>query len=140
MGVVGFNFTKIDAERKNARPKGGVEVNHSLGFDNIEKGSLELAGSKSDVLRITFHMDVLYAGGAMGKIGLVGDLVYTDTKEIVEETLKQWEKNKEISPQIKESLYRFVHNKGIYKAFELSEAINLPSPLPLPKYKVESKK
>ncbi len=133
MGVIGFNYTKIEAEKNPKVPaKGGIEVKHNVSIKEVEKTSLNVAGGKSDVLRIVFNFDVLY-GNSLGKVSLEGDVIYTDTKEIVEETFKNWEDKKDLTDMVKESVHRFVYNKCIVKAIEISDNVSLPSPVPLPK-------
>lgn len=139
MAIIGFNFNKFDCERKKA-PKGGIEINHSLKIDDIKKTPLNVGGSKTEVLKVDFSFDILYSNGA-GKIAISGDVIYTDTPEIIEETLKMWDADKKLATQISEQVHKFIYNKAIIKALELSDSLNLPAPIPLPKVKVnESKK
>ena len=134
MAVIGFNFNKFDCERKKA-PKGGIEINHSLKVDNIEKTSIDVGGSKKEVLRVDFSFDILYGEGA-GKISIAGDVLYTDTPEIIDETVKMWESDQKLTTQISEQVHKFIYNKAIIKALDLSDSLNLPAPVPLPKVKV----
>lgn len=130
MGVIGFSFIKFDCERK-AVPKGGVEVKHNISISKIEKTTLNLGTGKDEVLRIEFTFDVLYEG--FGKIGMKGDVIYTDTKEIMAESLKSWDSDKKLNPMVNEKVFKFIYSKTIVKALELADSLNLPSPIPLPK-------
>lgn len=137
MAIIGFNFKKLQGERKET-PKGGVEVNHSLKIDDIKKTPLTVGGSKTDVLRVDFSFDILY-GNSGGKIAIAGDVIYTDTKEIIEETLKKWESEQKLASQISQEIHKFIYNKAIIKALELSDSLGLPAPVPLPKVKSDQK-
>lgn len=139
MAIIGFSFNKFDCERKGAA-KGGLEINHSLKVDNITKTPLTVGGSKTDVVKIDFSFDILY-GSSVGKISISGDVIYTDTPEIVDETVKMWEADKKLASQVSEHVHKFIYNKAIIKALDLSDALNMPAPIPLPKVKVgEGKK
>ncbi len=131
MAVIGFSFLKFDCERKG-NPKGSIEIKHNVSIDKVEKAPLNVGGSKNEVLKVEFSFDVLYGSG-VGKISVVGDVIYTDTKEIIEETFKGWEKEKKLNETVNKHVYKFIYGKAIVKALELSDALNLPSPIPLPK-------
>ena len=98
---------------------------------------LQLAGSKTDVLRIEFDFDILY-GKELGKIGIKGDVVYTDTKEIIDETMKGWESDKDLNMTVKSQVHKFVYNKSIVKGIQIADDLGLPSPVPMPKFKYPS--
>ena len=130
MSVIGFSFTKFDCERRSAASKGSIEIKHNVTIDNVEKTSLNVGGGKSDVLKVDFSFDVLY-GSSLGKITIKGDLIYTDTKEIIAETLKGWKADKKLNTTVNEVVYKFIYTKGIVKALELSDNLNLPAPIPI---------
>ena len=132
MAVVGFSFTKFDCEKVGAQAKGSIEIKHNVNITSVEKTNLNLGGSKTEVLRVIFAFDVLY-GAEIGKISIAGDVIYTDTKEIVSETIKGWNADKKLNPLVNEQVHKFVYNKAIVRALELSDALNLPAPIPLPK-------
>jgi hypothetical protein len=138
MGIIGFSFIKFNCERKGGA-KGSIDVKHNISIDNVAKTDLNIGTTKSQVLKIEFSFDVLY-GSDLGKIGIVGDLIYTDTKEIVDETFKTWESDKKLTETVHKEVYKFIYGKTIVKALELSDALNLPSPIPLPKISFEKKK
>lgn len=139
MAIVGFSFIKFDAQRKSAKSAGNIEINHNISIKNVEKTTLNVSSSKTDVLRVEFAFDVLYSLG-LGKIEIVGDVIYSDTKEIIVETFKNWEADKKLSSVVNEQVFKFVYNKAIIKALELSDSLNLPSPIPMPKVNFSGKK
>ena len=141
MAIIGFALSKIDVRKEKGNATGGIEVKHNLSITNVEKTTLDVGGAKNEVLKIDFSFDILY-GSQIGKISLGGDLIYTDTKEIVSETEKSWKESKELNKTVREPINKFIYNKGIVKAIELSDSVNLPQPIPLPKlnFGSESKK
>ena len=132
MGIIGFSYSKFDCERKVAESKGSIDINHNVSIKNVEKTSLNVGGTKNEVLKIDFNFDVLY-GNNLGKISISGDVIYTDTKEIITEVFQAWGKDKKLNPIVNEQVFRFVYGKSIVKSLELADSLNLPSPVPLPK-------
>jgi hypothetical protein len=132
MAVIGFSFSKFDCERKQVKSVKNIEINYNIGVKNVEKTPLNVGSSKGEVLRIDFTFDVVY-GHELGKISLVGDVIYTDTNEIIAETFKIWQKEKKLNALVNEAVFRFIYNKAVVKALEFADALNLPSPIPLPK-------
>ncbi len=131
MGIVGFSFLKINSERNIVKPTGKIEINHNISISNVEKTSLNVGGNKNDVLRIEFTFDVIY-GNNLGKINLVGDVIYADTKEIIEESKKIWDSDKKLNKLVNEVVLKFVYSKVIVKALEVADSLNLPAPVPMP--------
>ena len=132
MAIIGFNYSKFDCERKVAQGSGSIDINHNVSIKNVEKTSLNVGGTKNEVLKIDFNFDVLY-GNNLGKISISGDVIYTDTKEIITEVFQAWGKDKKLNPIVNEQVFRFVYGKSIVKSLELADSLNLPSPVPLPK-------
>lgn len=132
MAIIGFNYSKFDCERKAAEGKGSIDINHNVVIKNVEKSSLNVGGTKNEVLKIDFSFDVLY-GASLGKISICGEVIYTDTKEIISEVFNGWTRDKKLNSLVNEQVFRFVYGKATVKALELADSLNLPSPIPLPK-------
>lgn len=140
MSVIGFSFSKFDCERKEVTQAGQIEIQHNVTIRGVNPTSLNVGSGNNEVLKIDFSFSVSYGNG-LGKIELFGDVIYTDTKEIISETLKGWEADKKLNTTVNEVVSRFIYNKGIVKSLELSDNLNLPAPIPLmPKGMFEDKK
>ena len=137
MAVIGFSFIKFDCERKASQAKGSIEIKHNVSITKVEKTSITVGGNKNDVLKINFGFDVVY-GSDLGKVSIAGDVVFTDTPEIIEETQKQWDSEKKLPSMVNEQIHGFIYNKAIIRALELSDSLNLPSPIPMPKVSFKS--
>ena len=138
MAVIGFSFIKFNCERKG-NAKGSIEIKHNISIVNVEKTPLNMGSNTSEVLKIEFTFDVDY-GESIGKISLLGDVIYTDTKEIIEETYKYFLSDKKLTQIVNEQVYKFLYSKALIKALDLSDSLNLPSPIPLPKVNFTSNK
>jgi len=140
MGVIGFSFSKFDCKRTaGAKSEKAISINYGIGVTNVEKTKLSVSGANSEVLRVDFSFDVMYGNG-LGKISIAGDIIYTDTPEIIKETMKSWESDKKLSALVNETVLKFVYHKCVVKALELSDSLNLPSPVPMPKISFDGKK
>ena len=129
MVVVGFSFSKIFIEKKEAIPS-KVEVKSKINVNDIFKEDIKLV-EKKDVLRFNFTYEIEYAPN-LAKIDFTGHLlVVVDPKE-AEEVIKNWKKNKSLDSKIKLNVYNTIFNKCNVKAFELEEDFNLPLHLRLP--------
>ncbi len=138
MAVIGFSFTEFSCKREGSSLKGGIEITHNLTLVDAQKTSVTVGGKKNEVLKVDFSFDVVYKG--LGKVSIKGDSIYTDTPEIVEESLKTWTKDKKLPQSVNEQVHKFVYSKAIVKALELSDSLNLPAPIPLPKISFSPKK
>ncbi len=139
MAIVGFSFLKFDSERKAPAVGGNIEINHNVSIKKVTKTHLSVGGNKSDVLKVEFNFNVNYSNN-IGKIEIVGDIIYADTAEIIAETAKGWDVDKKLNSMVHEEVVKFVYTKAIIKALELSDALNLPSPIPMPKVNFSEKK
>lgn len=134
MAVIGFNFTHIQAKKdveKQVAQK-GMEVNHSISFTNVVKVPLNMTNSKSDVLRVQFDFSIKYQD--VGNIHLQGEALYTDVDEILNESIKSYEADKKLPEMVDLTIRKFVYNKSLMQAMNLSDLLNLPAPIPLPKF------
>lgn len=139
MGVIGFSFTSFEAKRDKKSKGQSIEVNHALKITEVEKSPLLMGDSKKEVLQVGFEFTVKYSGD-IGLIVLKGDVVFSDTKEIVNETFTGWEKDKKLNAIVHEQVARFSYNKALVKAVNLADSLGLPSPIPLPKFSTQPPK
>ena len=138
MAVIGFSFLKFNCERNTVKKGGSIEINHNISLSNVEETSVNMGAGKMPVLKVFFTFEVKY-GEDLGKISVEGDLIYSDTKEIIEESFKGWKADGKLNSQINEQIFKFIYSKTIIKALELSDSLGLPAPIPLPKVNFSKK-
>jgi len=135
MQVIGFNFTKIFAEKETGAGK--YSLNTNIEFTDIKKETLGLF-KDSRGLKITFKYSVVYSDDSKKKeekTGLLefeGHIVFAADKTEEKELLKSWKK-KQMPPSFQIPFYNLVLKKCSPKAVYLADELNLPSPVPLPK-------
>src|SRR3989338_10404537 len=90
MTIVGFNFSKVSAEKKNEKASGNIDVNISLPtIKSIEKKD-DIAGIR-DIIAIEFSLTMIYEP-KIGVIELSGEILYQGDK--VSKVLKTWKDKK----------------------------------------------
>ncbi len=131
MTIVGFNFTKLEAEKKEMI-KGKININNNVSIKNVEEKKLSLANDKQKVLSFTFEFIAKYDPD-IGSIKFVGDVLFMEESKKAKELLDGWKKDKKLPKEIMPSILNTVLTKCNIQALILSEQINLPPPIPLPK-------
>lgn len=137
MGVVGFNFTRIDVERKDIA-KGNVNIRNNISIKNIDKTDIGLGGEKQNVLRVSFEFTSTY-DPQIGNILLAGTLLYLEEQKRSKEILDTWKKEKRVNKEIMTPILNTVLAKCNVQALILSQEVNLPAPMPLPKVQINDK-
>ena len=138
MTIVGFDFTKIDAEKK-APIKGKISINNNVTIKNVEEQNLNLGKEKQNALKFQFEFVSKYDPD-LGQIKLVGDLIYMGEPKKVKEILDGWKKDKKLPKDISAGILNNVLVKCNIQALILSRELNLPSPIPLPKVQIDQEK
>ena len=131
MTIVGFNFTKIEAEKKDLI-KGKININNNVSINKVEEKDLSLGNQKQKVLKFTFEFLAKYDPDA-GAIILTGDVLFMDDTKKIKEILDGWKKDKKLPKEIMPNILNTIMSKCNIQALILSEQINLPPPIPLPK-------
>ena len=137
MTIIGFNFTKIDAEKKEL-VKGKININNNVSIKEVEEKDLSLGNQKQKVLNFTFEFISKYDPD-IGSIRLIGEVLFMDDSKSVKEILDGWKKDKRLPKETMTNVLNTILGKCNVEALILSERINLPPPIPLPKVQVGQK-
>jgi len=130
MPIVGFQFDKVSAN-KSGTVKGKIDIAHNINIKDVKQEELTL-DKKQNVLRFTFEFKVDYKPN-LGDISLEGHLLYLDTPEKIKELGDAWKKNKKLPDDITTNVINMVLTKSNVKALILSQDVNLPPQIQLPK-------
>lgn len=134
MRIIGFNFKKIEVERKRDDP-GKLEIKTNLDIQNIEKEKIDIAG---EILKFSFTYSINYEPG-FAEIVFKGAILVIPTKpEDIKKTLKEWKKKK-LSEDIRIPIFNFIMSKCNLKALQLEEDFALPLHIPLPQITKQQK-
>lgn len=143
MQVIGFNLTKISAEKSKDYKKGAI----STGIDFKEITNEQVPLIKEDVLGVTFVFTVNYTAGEkddskdekiLANITFEGNLLIKATKDEITPILKDWKK-KNISNEFKTPLFNAILQKCATRSLDLEEQLNLPFHVPMPQVQLKPK-
>jgi hypothetical protein len=133
MNIVGFNFTKISAERKRTAV-GRININNNVTLKEISEAKIG-TGVKGAV-RVSFSFSSDYVPD-FAKLSLEGDvLVLLEEKKAVE-AVEKWGKNKSVEPQLAQAVMNNVLERCNIQALLLAKDLNLPSPVRMPQVQIQ---
>ena len=134
MQVIGFNFSKILAEREQEIKQ--TSINTNIEFLDVTKEEVGLL-KEGEAVKISFKYSVTYSETEKsekkdGEITFEGNIVLAVTKEESKKLIDSW-KNKTISTSTQIPLVNLILKKCSPKSAMLADELGIPSPLPLPK-------
>ncbi len=135
MTIVKINLHRVLAERSLEAKGGQVKINNNVTLKNVEEMGFAVEGKKG--LKFTFAFNCSYEPN-LGKIEVEGQVFYIDDQKTVEKIKEGWAKDKKIPMDVMEQIINASLHKGNIQAIKISEEVNLPSPLPLPKVRSEA--
>lgn len=134
MKLIGFNFTKINSEKKESQTNlKDVKVKTNLNISNIEEINSNLLNTKEQVLRVNFIYNIDYSPD-YASVNFSGNLILSLEPKKAKEVLKKW-KEKKIDEELKVSVFNIILKKSNIKALQLEDEMNLPLHFPLPSVK-----
>jgi len=144
MRIIGFNFTKVSAE-KPKEFKLGSKINTNIGFLDIEKEESGIVKEESEVLRVSFNFSVTYTDAEKqekdtnrGEVSLTGFIILMATKEESKILFDSWKK-KELPATFKVPIFNLILKKCSVRALQLEEELGLPLHIMLPQLKAGEK-
>ena len=135
MTVIGFSFKKITAERSSA-PSGNVNISNNVSLKKVEETSVPVGSKSQKALRFSYEFITNYEP-KFGSIIIEGDVLYMSSNEIVEKTMKAWKKDKKIEKEMLTPILNTILTKCSVKGLLISQDLNLPSPMQLPRVTVK---
>jgi len=134
MAIVGFEFTKINVQKQDTA-QGKINIANNVGIVDIQKHDLQLGKSKQHGIKFLFEYKSLYEP-KFAKIELGGLVMYLTDEKNAKEIIESWEKDKKIKKDIAEKIINAVLTKCNIQSILLSNTVNLPPPVPMPKVNV----
>lgn len=130
MAIVGFSFTKIDAQKKSGA-KGKVNISNNVSLSNVEDAKLTMAKEKQS-LRVSFAFETKYEP-SLALIRLEGDILMLEEKKRGDEILKHWSTSQALPKELMQSVLNHILDRCNVEALILARDLGLPAPVPLPK-------
>ncbi|MEK6974228.1 MAG: hypothetical protein AABW41_03270 [Nanoarchaeota archaeon] len=132
MPIIGFNFDKIEVEKKKQVTE-KIEIKNNLGIKDIDLEKIPL-NNIEEVLKFMFEFSLVYDPD-IGNITINGTILYSDESKKLKDIQKEWKKNKKIDTKLLEMLLNNVLYRCHVKALTLAQEVNLPAHLNLPSLK-----
>ena len=135
MTIVGFGFNKIEVEKSNPL-KGKVSVSNNVKIDSIEETTMNIGNQKQKILKFTFNYKTTYSN-EVGHLEILGELYYLDDKKTMDDVMKKWKNSEKLPQEVTRPIINTILSKSTILALSLSNEVNLPPQVNLPKVKVE---
>ena len=129
MPIIGFNYDKILVERKGTikRP---LNIHTDVSIKDVEEEKIPL-GKTEDILKFNFEFNVKY--DELGQLVFNGHVLYLEDPKKTAEIMKEWKKTKQIETNLMSELINTILQRCNIKALTVSQDVNLPPHLKLPK-------
>ena len=133
MAILGFNYDKLNVEKHEHDVKKGGEfkIKYNMAIKGMNDFDLRLP-NKEKALKFNFEFSIAY-DPKIGALNIGGNLIYSETEDKIKEIKKHWEKNKDVSNELKASLLNVIFRRSNIKALLLAQEVGLPSHIPMPK-------
>ncbi|MBT5022437.1 hypothetical protein HOK51_02600 [Candidatus Woesearchaeota archaeon] len=135
MAVVGFEFNKINVDKKSAL-KGDVSINNNVKITDVKRSDLVVGPNKQPGLKFEFEYESAYEPD-FAKIVLGGSVLFIGPEDLVKETVEGWGKEKKVKKELMAVILNNVLDKCNVQSLILSSTTNLPPPIRMPKVEVK---
>lgn len=134
--IVGFGFTKLSAE-KIEKSKGKIDINNNVSIKDVVEDNLSLGKDKQNIVKLIFEFTANYEP-AVGKILFEGEVLYLEEPKKVKEILSSWKKDKKLQKELMAGILNTILTKCNVQALILSQEVNLPPPIPMPRVQMQA--
>ena len=131
MAIVGFNFNRMNAERKGG-VKGKINISNNVAIKSIEEHNISIEKSKQNSLKFKFEFTSKFEP-EIGSITLEGDVLLIEEAKKAKDILDSWKKDKKVPKDVMTDVLNTILARCNVEAILLSREISLPPPIPLPK-------
>tara|TARA_Y100000310_G_C20653814_1_gene800908 strand:+ start:433 stop:873 length:441 start_codon:yes stop_codon:yes gene_type:complete len=136
--IVGFNFNKINIERKKKLVK-GMKVKYNMDITKVSEQDYPAPSPQQGILNFDFNFTVGY-GENIADLAIHGTVSYMIPKEEMKKVMELWNKTKKLPKEISVPIINLILDRSNIKALELEQDLSLPTHLPMPSVNVDQKK
>jgi hypothetical protein len=130
MAIIGFNYTKIDVEKKEDL-SGNIKITNNVSFKDVTEKEFQFGSQKQKGLKFVFEYTTNYEP-KIGHIIICGEVMTIEPDDHRKKILAQWKKDKAIENTVMIALLNHIFNKCNLQALILTRDVNLPPPIKLP--------
>ena len=135
MRIIGFNLTKILAERQEEDGQ-GIRVDQNIDIKDIKEEKIPITNNKA--LKIKFTLTVTYSKD-FGKIEFEGSIMTLPDEGEFKSIMDSW-KDKKIPENMRLGIFNFIMVKCNIKALYLEDEMGMPLHVPMPRLTKEVQK
>jgi hypothetical protein len=128
MRLIGFNFTKIQAERFKDKTE-SIKFNSKVNISSIEIIKSEIIKTKEEIIKVNFNYLLSYEP-EFAKIELSGNAILSLDSKMAKQVSKGFN-DKGTPDDFKIFVLNIILKKVNLKSLQLEEELNLPIHLPL---------
>ena len=110
-------------------------ISNNIGIVDIKKNDLAIGTSKQHGLKFMFEYKSQYDPN-FAKIQLGGSVLFLTEDKNAKDILDRWEKERKINKEVAEQIINTILTKCNIQSIILSNTVNLPPPVPMPKVNV----
>ncbi|MDD9954158.1 MAG: hypothetical protein OXR66_07545 [Candidatus Woesearchaeota archaeon] len=137
MNIVGFNFSKLSAERKKA-VVGQVNIKNNITINDVKQAKLGM-GVGQGAVSIKFVFVNEYEPD-MALMKMEGEILILSEEKQTKAIMKKWKEGNKMLPEVGQMVMNQILNRCNIQALLFSKDLNLPSPVPMPRVKAQEQK
>ncbi|MFA6088434.1 MAG: hypothetical protein WC755_01095 [Candidatus Woesearchaeota archaeon] len=134
MAIVSISYNKIHAEKSKKHNNGQVSIKNNVAITNVSYGASNHTSQKAIIFEFSFS--ITYEP-QVGVITIEGAVIDIEEEKKAKEIVDMWEKEKRIERDLTARVISIVIEKGYIKGILISQDLGLPSPVPLPKVRMD---
>lgn len=135
--IVGFHYTKLSVEMHQPL-RGKISVKNDLNIQDVKEQPLPGVKGPHKTVSFQFVFTVSYAPH-IADIVITGDVYYAAAPKVIDDVLATWKSKKKVSSDVSLDVLNYALQKCNIRALEMSQELNLPLHLPLPKVDFQKK-
>ena len=135
MKLMGFNFTKIHAEKSEKQAQ-NLSIKTNIDISNVTPVKADILSSKEEILAVKFEYSISY-DPEFAEISFTGVVLISLESKEAASVIDMWKK-KQIPEDFKANLFNIILKKSSLRSLQLEEELNLPTHIPMPTLKLNS--
>lgn len=135
MRLIGFNFTKINAEKFSENPQ-GIKINTGIDISDIREVKSTFFKTKEEMIAVSFEYSISYEP-KFAKLSFSGNVLFGVDSKKAKEVFKMWKEEK-VPEDFRLGVFNVILKKSSLRALQLGEEMNLPPHFPLPSIKIDN--
>ena len=117
---------------------GNLSIKNNIAIKDIAEKDFNVGSNKQKGLVFNVEFTASYEPDA-ATINLLGEVLYLTEPKKIKPIVSSWTKDKKVEPELMQQVLNTALNKCNIKALILSQDLNLPPPIPLPRVNIEKK-